>query len=202
MEAALRLIDASGSAESVTLRAVARETGISAPSIYPHYRDRAEIMSAVNGRIFEEIRDAITAARDEAGPEPDARLIAVCACYVSFGLSSPSRYRALFACLPSASDDSGATFTLTDLAKGEGSVGAEAFRVLVGCLEECRSAGLSTSKDTTGDAVAIWLFVHGMVSLHHGVDKFPWPSTDDLLRKNVGRLAGLGTTRPTAHGRG
>jgi AcrR family transcriptional regulator len=44
---ALALIERTGSAEAVTLRAVAREVGIAAPSIYPHFADREAIVTAV-----------------------------------------------------------------------------------------------------------------------------------------------------------
>jgi AcrR family transcriptional regulator len=42
-----------GSEAAVTLRGVAREIGISAPSIYPHFADREEILGAVLTRAFD-----------------------------------------------------------------------------------------------------------------------------------------------------
>src|SRR6266700_6738108 len=44
VSAALALIEREGSDEAVTLRAVAREIGIAAPSIYNHFPDRDAIV--------------------------------------------------------------------------------------------------------------------------------------------------------------
>ena len=56
--AALELIEQHGSAEAVTLRAVARQAGIAAPSIYPHFADRDAILLAVVVRVFDELAAA------------------------------------------------------------------------------------------------------------------------------------------------
>ena len=70
MTGALALIERAGSAEAVTLRAVAREVGIAAPSIYPHFADRDAIVTAVVARVFDELAAAIEAGRGggRAGP--------------------------------------------------------------------------------------------------------------------------------------
>jgi len=67
---ALALIERSGSDEAVTLRAVAREVGISAPSIYAHFADREAIVMAVVMRVFGELAGAIEQGTASAGPDP------------------------------------------------------------------------------------------------------------------------------------
>src|SRR6266487_633381 len=57
---AIALIDRAGTQEAVTLRAVAREIGIAAPSIYAHFPDREAIVMAVVTRVFDELTEAIT----------------------------------------------------------------------------------------------------------------------------------------------
>ena len=56
---ALALIERAGSDEAVTLRAVAREVGIAAPSIYAHFADRDAIVMAVTVRVFDELAEAV-----------------------------------------------------------------------------------------------------------------------------------------------
>src|ERR1700691_4242301 len=56
---ALAIIDRTGSSEAVTLRAVAREVGIAAPSIYAHFPDRQAILMAAVGQIFDELASQI-----------------------------------------------------------------------------------------------------------------------------------------------
>jgi AcrR family transcriptional regulator len=53
-EAALRLIDANG-LDSLSLQAVAKELGVSAPSLYHHFRDKEELLTQVARWLLEEI---------------------------------------------------------------------------------------------------------------------------------------------------
>jgi TetR/AcrR family tetracycline transcriptional repressor len=52
--AALRLIDLHG-LDGLSLQAVARELGVSAPSLYHHFKDKEEILTEVARRMMEEI---------------------------------------------------------------------------------------------------------------------------------------------------
>ncbi len=67
---ALALIEREGTDEAVTLRAVAREIGIAAPSIYAHFPDRAAIMMAVVARVFDELTDVIIQGTASCGRGP------------------------------------------------------------------------------------------------------------------------------------
>ena len=79
---ALAIIEREGTDEAVTLRAVAREIGIAAPSIYAHFPDRDAIVLAVVARVFDELRQAITQGVVAAGDDPVERLVAGCKAYV------------------------------------------------------------------------------------------------------------------------
>src|ERR1700743_2814309 len=75
---ALAIIERTGSDDAVTLRAVAREVGIAAPSIYAHFADReAIIMAAVVG-VFDELADRVEKAETSAGTNPEARPLGGC----------------------------------------------------------------------------------------------------------------------------
>ena len=50
---AIAIIERTGSDEEVTLRSVAREVGIAAPSIYTHFPDREAILWAVVQVVFD-----------------------------------------------------------------------------------------------------------------------------------------------------
>ncbi|HWD86448.1 MAG TPA: helix-turn-helix domain-containing protein, partial [Solirubrobacteraceae bacterium] len=95
VDAAVRLIDAGGP-ERVTLRGVAREAGISAPSIYDHFADRVEILWAVKARFLGELEGHLRAAIDRHEGSAE-RLMAGCEAYVTFSERWPSRYAFLFA---------------------------------------------------------------------------------------------------------
>src|SRR5260370_15177930 len=93
---ALALIERTGSHEAVTLRAVAREVGIAAPSIYAHFTDRDAVLMAAVMRIFDELTEVIEEAAASAGQDPVARLVAGCEADLAFGLPHPARYGVLF----------------------------------------------------------------------------------------------------------
>ena len=192
MSGALALIEREGTDEAVTLRAVAREVGIAAPSIYPHFADRDAIVLAVVGRVFDQLTEAIEAGMRPAGPEPARRLVAGCQGYVDFGLRHPARYGVLFSgrrlaavqaagyCEPVGTGPDG---------RPELQFGAESFGLLLDSVGACVRAGVSASTDVVGDATAIWVALHGTVTLRITLPGFPWPEASGFVRELVLSLA-------------
>ena len=108
--------------------------------------------------------------------------------YVVFGLENPGPYATLFSgerigpgfdsppnfpstsCLPSAEKDS---------------------RLLVEGIRECVEAGVSSSTDVFADATAIWVALHGTVSLWSTLCGGPWPDDHDFVRRLVVVLADI-----------
>jgi AcrR family transcriptional regulator len=197
VSAALALIDRTGSDEAVTLRAVAREVGIAAPSIYAHFPDREAIVAAAVDRIFDELAAEITRGRDLAGDDPVDRLIGGCEAYVGFGLAHPARYAVLF----SARRMAAAAYRPAPTAPGPGgrpvlAAGAAAFALLVDAIEACVGAGVSGSTDVVADATAVWVALHGTVSLRTSVSgRFPWPEPEGFVRGLVLTLAKITAVR-------
>ena len=196
---ALALIEREGTDEAVTLRAVAREIGIAAPSIYAHFPDRAAIMLAVVSRVFDELTLAILQERDAAGDDPVENLVAGCEGYVTFGLRHPARYRVLFS--EQRRDDDAWRDYCKPVKFGPGGspvleFGAESFALLVDALAACIAAGRSASVDAMADSTAIWVALHGTVSLKSSAPGFPWPEPDDFVRQFVLRLGCIAPQGP------
>lgn len=174
--AALTLIDRDGSAEAVTLRAVAREIGIAAPSIYPHFADRDAILTAVVARLFDDLAAAIRAGVAAAGPDPVRQLLAGCEAYVRFGLRHPARYGVLFSGLrPAATAEYCRPVLLGPGPRPVLEFGAEAFALLADAIGNCVAAGSSASTDVVADGTAVWVALHGTVTLRTARPRFPWP---------------------------
>ena len=186
---ALALIEREGGAEAVTLRAVAREIGIAAPSIYPHFADREAILLAVVERVFDELGAEVSRATEAAGTDPAARLTAGCAAYVAYGLAHPARYGVLFAGKHPAPEGHCDPVRLGPDGLPVLEWGAEAFAQLVRAVEDCVRAGVSASTDPVADATAVWVALHGMVTLRTSLPGFPWPDPDDFVRHVVLSLA-------------
>lgn len=177
LDAAIRLIDEQGAA-AVTLRAVAREARISAPSIYAHFEDRQEILDDVVQRCFAELATAIGAARD-ALEDPVARLEAGCDAYLRFAESRPQRYALMFVKEPPG---------LTEFGAPDDQASA-AFTTLVAGIADCAAAGRSTSVDPFADAVVLWSALHGYATLECRLSSFPWPERADSTRRIIHGLA-------------
>jgi AcrR family transcriptional regulator len=183
--AAERLLEREGSEEALTLRSVAREAGIAAPSIYTHFADRDAILDAVLDIAFERLRLLVLDSA-EGVSDPVERLLAGCQAYVRFGMQDPARYRVLFGrqrsgrpTMPSAADIS----ELPEVWRRR----LEAFQVLVDGVRACVAAGRSASQDPYADATTLWTSLHGAVIMRQFVPVFPMPpverAVDDLVRR-------------------
>ncbi|HXP54306.1 MAG TPA: TetR/AcrR family transcriptional regulator [Streptosporangiaceae bacterium] len=186
---ALALVERTGSDEAVTLRAVAREVGIAAPSIYAHFADRDAIIMAAVAQVFDELTAAVKQAQATVSADPVQRLLAGCQAYLDYGLGHPARYGILFTlrglppeeyCQPVSIDPDGNPLL---------AFGAEAFAQLVMGVQACVDAGVSVSTDVLGDATAVWVAMHGAVTLRTALPGFPWPELTAFNRQVVLPLA-------------
>jgi AcrR family transcriptional regulator len=144
--AAITLIDETNDPAALTLRAIARRAGITAPSIYPHFPDLAAVITAALAASFDELRGAVKAALDDQD-DPSRALIAAGQAYVQFGWDHPARYRLMFAGVGYA-PDAVATFILVEQA-----------------ITKCAAAGASTSQDPRTDTWLTWAALHGVATL-------------------------------------
>src|SRR5262245_17891811 len=93
LSAATRVIDLVDSEADVSLRAIAREAGIAAPSVYAHFEDRAAILSAVVERSWLQlVGDIRIASVSKPGSTDRDRLVRGCQAYVAFARQFPLRY--------------------------------------------------------------------------------------------------------------
>lgn len=189
--AATVLLEESGNEEAVTLRAIARKAGITAPSIYAHFDDREAILESVIALAFDELVVAITTATDGID-DPVVSLHAGCHAYLAFAAERPQRYRVLF----ERQRDFAAALSHkriheleTQHTDVEPKSGAEAFDLLVDGIQGCVDAGRSDSPDAFADAAALWSAMHGFATLRRGLAEFPWPDQRALEETIIDRLA-------------
>jgi AcrR family transcriptional regulator len=178
--AAAELLDESGNEAAVTLRAIARRAGVSAPAIYGHYPDVPSIFLVVVQDAFAELGEALRAA---AGLPPSAdqdaqqmavrRLRAVCAAYLDFAARRPQRYRIMFGGLWTATR---AIESSTVSHRDVEALGQDALAVFVTAVQGCVQTGASSSDDSFADAVGLWLALHGLADQRGVTAAFPWPA--------------------------
>ena len=182
---ATAILERTGSEESVTLRAIAREIGITAPSISDHFVDRAAIIDAVVAEQLAALAARLSAAAESA-TDPVERLLGAWRAYVEFGRSHPTRYRIIFErrFLPLWDEEERPMVETVPLFAGT-------VEMMIGLLQSCIDSGHSTSTDALADSVAIWYFVHGLVALPTTITSFPWPEFDGHLTAGITDLAHL-----------
>lgn len=178
VDAATRLLAASTSRSGVTLRAIAREADIAAPSIYPHFADRGAVLDAVVGGTFAELRRVSTEAAASTGSGA-GQVRAICRAYLTFAREHPGQYRVLFERGPD--DISGQTYP----------DGLAAFDLLVRGIEGSVAEGASTSTDPVRDAQALWVALHGLATLVSATPAFPWRPGDELLDRLLDAVTGV-----------
>ncbi len=167
LRGAQRILEQTASEDAVTLRAVAREAGVSAPSIYAHFADSQAIIDALVQQTFDQLSAALRDARDRQAAAGD-RLLAICLAYISFGTEHPELYLTLFGRRRSTER------TEALVASGrpfEGTSGAEAFGILAdGVATLTTGAGRPAEEE----AALLWAALHGYVTLTAGLPTFPW----------------------------
>ena len=169
VNAASTLLETISGEEALSLRAVARQAGVAPQSVYLHFADRRELMTAVYAVRFGELSAELATAAAAAGADsPRARLAAICHAYCHYGLRHPGRYRVLFgtAGTPGWEPQAMPGLATWDL-----------FRTAVhACLDPATD---DASADQT--AVCIWAALHGLLTLRRDRPSFPWPDLNALI---------------------
>lgn len=92
----LRLLQ-SGTAESLSLREIARNVGVSATALYRHFPDRATLLAALADAGYAQLADEQMAAVTGKGAQGFAEMGQA---YVRFALANPALFRLIFASTP------------------------------------------------------------------------------------------------------
>ncbi len=191
VRAATRLLQHGGSGEEITLRAVAREAGIAAPSIYAHFPGLDAIIAVVVAEAFDALADALSASRDGVD-DPVQRLSAQCYAYLSFAEDNPGTYRVLFARTHQGARDAERSAENRDAVILE--AGTPAFAILVDAVTGCVEAGRSSSTDPFLDSVGLWSALHGYIGLRAAAPEFPWPAENAVVDAMIAGLARIPST--------
>jgi AcrR family transcriptional regulator len=167
--AAGRIYERTGSEEGMSLRAVATEAGIAAPSIYRHFADKHALVQAVQAARFDDLRAHIDhAAADVTDPVDELRTR--CLAYCTYADQHPGNYRVMFAAVPTTQPA-----TLDELP------GAQVIVELIDNIDRAASTGTSGPFEPFTAAVLLWSTLHGIVSLRVAKPAFPWPATTTLV---------------------
>jgi AcrR family transcriptional regulator len=143
---------------ALTLRAAAREAGVSPAAPYHHFTDKDELMLAVGRLGFDNLRQALAAAAKTADREERPLVLGMA--YVAFAQAHPALYRVMY---DSARRTEG-------IPRGESEEGG--FHLVKSAIGE--AAGTEMSEiDVHLAAIASWCAVHGLAEMSGFVDFRP-----------------------------
>ena len=162
--AALRLIDREGP-ESLTLRRLASNVGVTHAAVYRHFKDKQALLNALAVEGMAGLRDAMR-ARLAGESDPVAAFQAFCGGYATYAIAHPAHFRVMFG-----------------TSGGEGPLGdarEEMLGMLIAGVEACQRAGAVAPGPPEPLAVAAWSLVHGlaMLTIDGALGHVSLPSSD------------------------
>jgi AcrR family transcriptional regulator len=167
--AAKALLAKSASADAMSIRAVADAVGVTAPSIYLHFTDKDDLLSAVVADVFTELDTAMLAAA-EGLDAPMERLRAFGLAYVRFAIRHPEHYR--IALLdPCPRPDVDAVLATAGFAHFQETV------------KQCMQAGIFADADPLPITFELWSAAHGIASLMITKPFLPWGDKDAVAER-------------------
>jgi AcrR family transcriptional regulator len=192
LAAVSELLDETNDETAVSIRAIAERVGVTPPSIYRHFADKDEMLSAVCAGVFVQLTDGIAQAV-ASGKSPLEALAEAGRCYVQFGLAHPEHYRLVFMRAPFKDDDVDHADLRTVLESGEipdshplfsgpALAGSQAFKALYDLVEAVLE-GLPKRRrpDAFTVTTAMWTAMHGITSLRISKPDFVWPSVEEQV---------------------
>ncbi|HEX7856855.1 MAG TPA: TetR/AcrR family transcriptional regulator [Sphingobium sp.] len=100
IQAAMRVLD-SAPGSQLSLRLVAREAGVAAPSVYPHFADVRTMMTEIVRECWQQVGEEMGDAAATLPPaDAMTRLKRQFSAFVDYAMGRPSRYQLLFALNP------------------------------------------------------------------------------------------------------
>jgi AcrR family transcriptional regulator len=82
-------------AEALSLRALAREIGVSQTAPYRHFADRGELLAAMATQGYRELLGALRRARQSAA-DPREELVSFAHAYVDYAAANPQLFKLMF----------------------------------------------------------------------------------------------------------
>ncbi|OON82780.1 TetR/AcrR family transcriptional regulator [Streptomyces tsukubensis] len=173
LDAVNRLLVEWGSTEKLTIRAVAKEVGVAAPSLYLHFSDKTEMIWEALADKYRDLADQMRTSDErvahENGGDPLARLRAQVHTYCRFALRAPGQYRLMYEMRQPTVDPG-------RIGRHPARLVSERFREAVG---RCKDDGYVLTLPAEQLAQTLWAGLHGNVALTHSL--FPDVSAEHLV---------------------
>jgi len=151
--AAARTQVEAGGFEAVSLRAVARDLGVTAPALYDHVDSKAELLALIAAEGYEELVRTFDASSRGALVE---RLRGRAVAYVEFAVAQPELFRLMFQYRPAE--------VVVDV-DNELPAATKAFEANLADVAEAVDQGLLAGDDPVELSMVLWSAVHGVATV-------------------------------------
>ena len=176
-DTALRQVSSAG-VDKVSMRSIAGELGYSATALYSYFRNKGEIIAAIQAATIEELNRHLQEAQQ--GKEPPDRLPALLAAYQQYAHQHATAYQLAFA--PRAGP-------AADYKELDEAIDA-LHNTLTRAVHDALPATQSTRSATAG-ATLLWAGLHGAIALD-AAGKLPTALTLADIASALGRRIGAG----------
>ncbi|GAB2575040.1 TetR/AcrR family transcriptional regulator [Kribbella endophytica] len=171
---AVRMLDELGDDQPLSMRAVAREIGVAATSVYLHFADRDELVLAALKHAHAELAEAV---QQTAGLDPAVELRARILVLGSWASDHPGLYKVLTESTLNQRADMSFRLVIREQT-------AEVVR-------RCMDAGLAPADDPTAVAFDLRAAVHGVLSMRVNQPDLDWPPLSEQVDRYLVKLVGL-----------
>lgn len=137
-----------GGTDQLSLRAVARELGVTAPALYLYVQDKRDLLAALAEEHFERLVERFEAAED---PDPLQWIRNLCRAYIDHARASPALFALLFRYPPTPVPDADAFPPAT-----------RAFELAARATATAIDAGVLAPADPVEASTSMWCAVHGV----------------------------------------
>jgi AcrR family transcriptional regulator len=181
VSAALRLLDELADDQALSLRAVARDVGIAATSVYIHFADRDALVLVAMERCQRDLLRAVDQA--EAGSDdPAAKLRARTLLLGAWAHEHPGLYKVLHE--STLNRRTGMPFR------------EEMAERTTAAIQRCMDAGLAPAGDAAEVSFDLRMAVHGTVSLRVNQPQLAWPPLEEQVERFLAKLVGVPPASP------
>ncbi|GAB1256733.1 TetR/AcrR family transcriptional regulator [Aurantivibrio plasticivorans] len=154
IDAACRHI-ASGGTEKLSLRALAREAGVSPTAPYRHFSTKNSLLASIAYEGFSELQKCLDTISEQKISDPYERLVKLGVAYVNYAVENPVKYHLMFG-------DVLADFTAYEnLQKSVETV----FALVARELNQAKEEGFVSEAPFEELAAYVWSCLHGLANL-------------------------------------
>lgn len=154
LDTALQQLEETGT-EALSLRALAREVGVSQTAPYRHFSDKNQLLAALATRGYQNLLATLRTAGESAGDCPREGLVAFAHAYVDYASTRPDLFKLMF----------GPTLQPTQKYPQLHDAIRETYNLVQEILRRGIEQGIFKDQDIAYLANAAWAGIHGLAIL-------------------------------------